>query len=681
MKDKLLNFLKCNVYVFCYIIISFFIEYLAVFIATGKLWIYSPGIFITIIASCTLLLIAMRKQKIRFWASCFMLLVHGLVCLVFITSFTMTSGTRFDFAQINLASDGMGTIETLKPNFKFCFPATAVVVLYIILGQYFIESLPKPHPESFIRTTVVCLLCVTFTFQGFFAYKKNYNASADMTKVLYKANTGDYSDQGFIGNFVSQLYKGVFFNDVELGDADELHDFIYEDVTRPTNTVIGGINVSGLAKDMNVITILAESFEWFSFKSDLERFPNGINAGEEILRDLFPNLYELYDTSFIFDNHHSREKTDISENYSTLGCYPTGVYINYDFPDNSLPFSMPNVMKNVFDVTSQNYHNGLENFYNRTYYLTEAVGFESFTATEQMVEINEASGKNTFTDYTVLGERNLDSEMIETCKEEMFPTDRRFNVNITTITQHGQYTPRNNLKEYYDKLDKYGLLPYIENINNDNEKGLKNNFRTYVAAAMELDKAIGVINDYLKENDLYDNTMLVIFGDHNAYYEGLSAYIKGLEKVSKDKNYTKLFNVPFMIRVGNITETLSKEERTITKFTCSADIVPTVYDLLGISYFTNMCYGVSAFNSEKTSVLYSRAYEVFITDKMYFYNLNNVIYKSPDVDDEYISQVTQTATTLLTKISHINRIFYNDYFKGRNGENYKNRFLEIQQTL
>ena len=680
MKNKINNFLKSNAYIFCYILISIFIEYLAVFVTSGKLWISLPGIFITIIVSCTLVLIAIRKQKLRFITSCVFLLVHGIICLFFITSFILTSGTIFDFAQLNLASDGMGTIEALKPDFSFCFPAAAVISLYFIVGQHFIKDLPTPHPESFIRTTVVCLLCITFTAQGLCAYRKNYNASADMTGILYNAESSDYSNQGIIGNFINQLYKGIFFSNVELGDADELHDYIYQSVSHPTNTVKGGVNVSGLAKDMNVITILAESFEWFSFISNLERFPNGLDVNEHTLRELFPNLYEVYDTSFVFDNHHSREKTDISENYSLLGCYPTGVYVNYDFPDNSMPFSVPNVMKNLFDVTSKNYHNGLRDFYNRTYYLTEAVGFESFTATDTMLKISKETGKNSFIDYTVLGERNLDSQMIETCKEEMFPTDRRFSVNITTITQHGQYTPRNNLKSYYEKLDNLGLLPYFEDIN-DEENNMKNNYRTYVAAAMELDKAIGIINDYLKDNGLFDNTMLVIFGDHNAYYDSLSAYIKGLEKVTDELNYSRLFNVPFMIRVGNITQNLSKEDRTINKFTCSADIVPTVYDLLGVSYFTNMCYGTSAFNNQKTTVLYSRAYEVFITDKMYFYNLNNIIYQHPDVDDDYVEQITKDATELLTKISHINRIFYNDYFKGNNGKNYVNKFIEIQQGL
>lgn len=677
------NHLKRNVFIYCYILISIFIEYLAVLVTSNKLHISNPLIFFTIIFSGALILLAIRKQKLRYAFCAGFLCFHAVFCLIFITTFTLTSGTVFDFAQFNLTQDGMGTIESFKPNFGFVFPTFAILGLFIILGFHYLPLLPSPKPESFIRTTVICLLCVSFALQGYVAYSKNYNKSADMTYILYNAPATNYSDQGIIGNFVNQLYKGAFFSNVELGDEDELESYIYENVSDPTNVIIGTHTTGGMAKDMNVVCILAESFEWFSFISDLQKYPNGIDADENVLRNLFPNLYDLYDTSFIFDNHHSREKTDISENYSILGCYPTGVYVNYDFANNTVPFSMPNVMKSLEGVSSNIFHNGKPNFYNRTDYFINSAGFESFVADDTMLEISTRkemeTGVKTFTDYTLIGERNLDSEMIETCKELMFPLSERFYTNITTYTGHGKYGVRTTLKDYYNKLDENGLLPYQEDDAQNEKAFLDNNLRTYVATAMELDKMVGKINEYLIENNLYDNTMLVIYGDHNAYYESLSAYVKGLEQVTNTRNYTELFRVPLMIRVGSKTATLTKQERTINKFTCSADIVPTIYDLLGISYFTNMCYGVSAFNSEKTTVLYSRAYEAFITEKMYFYSLNNVIYKSPDVTEEYVNQITEDATELMIKTSHINRIYYNDYFKGNKGRTFTRKMIEIQK--
>ncbi|MDE7106702.1 MAG: sulfatase-like hydrolase/transferase, partial [Clostridiales bacterium] len=233
-----------------------------------------------------------------------------------------------------------------------------------------------------------------------------------------------------------------------------------------------------------------------------------------------------------------------------------------------------------------------------------------------------------------------------------FHTDHRFNTYITTITQHGQYAERDNLKGYYAQMDEYGILPYDE----DDEDA--NALRYYCAAGMDTDKAIGIMLDYLEANGLADNTLITMFGDHNAYYQGISNYAKNIY-FTDTVNYTELYRVPVMIKVGN----RDLGNPTINKFTCVSDIYPTILDLLGVTVFSNLTYGVSAF-SPTESILYSRAYDKFLTDKIYFNSLSNIIYKAPDVDDEYLEDIEKRATVLLDKISHVNRIFAADYFKG-----------------
>ena len=60
----------------------------------------------------------------------------------------------------------------------------------------------------------------------------------------------------------------------------------------------------------------------------------------------------------------------------------------------------------------------------------------------------------------------------------------------------------------------------------------------------------------------------------------------------------------------------------------------------------------------------------FLTDKIYFNSLNNIIYKSADVTDAYIKEIETKSLALLDKISHVNRIFAGDFFKGRETEFY-----------
>ena len=130
-----------------------------------------------------------------------------------------------------------------------------------------------------------------------------------------------------------------------------------------------------------------------------------------------------------------------------------------------------------------------------------------------------------------------------------------------------------------------------------------------------------------------------------------------------------------MMKVGN--QTLGNPH--IKKFTCVLDIYPTILDLLGVTVFSNLTYGVSAF-SEQTSVLYSRAYSKFMTDKIYFNSMSNIIYMSADADEDYLRQIKRSATVLLDKISHVNRIFADDYFKGANATEYYNRLKAVNDA-
>ena len=675
MKNKFVLFLKSNVFVFVYVALSVILEFLATFLVSGEVKISRPGVFLTLIGLATAILCIIRNQKVRFYLSAAFLTAHAVIDLVFILMYTLTSGTIFDFEMFNLAKDGMGTIEATSPNFAFLFTSCFLVGLYFLLGGYEIDRAPLLKKKTSLTVTVSILLCIILAAQGTLAYFVGRNKSEDLSYKLYENTENSYTKQGILGNFVTQLYKGLFFNGVELGDAVELENFIFEKITEKTEKF-------GEASGMNTVTILAESLEWFAFISDEERYPNGIRADEDTMRKLFPNLYELYDTSYIADNFHSREKTDISENLSLLGCYPTDAYVNYTFPENSLPFSSPQVLKTLTNAETGYFHNGLSDFYNRHDYYLHSVKIDKFYADEEMVAYSKDTG-GSYKDYTEEGERNLDSDMISLCKELMFPTDRRFDTHISTITMHGQYAERENLRQYYEIIDEYGICPMPDE--NDKEYENKYAFRNYVAAAMELDKAIGEILNYLKTTTdqngtpLIENTVIVLFGDHNAYYYELSDYIKDLTDPDTTRKYTDLFRVPLMIRVGNKLQDKPLSERLIEKFTCTADIIPTIYDLLGINYFENMLYGTSIF-SEETSVLYSRAYDVFITDKMYFYNLNNVIWQSTEVDDDYIAQVKETASVLLNKISHINRIYYNDYLKGEKADLFNQRLKDINKT-
>lgn len=658
MKEKILTYFKTNYIPFLFAAAAIVIELTAVFVTSGKFYIRSPWMYFTILAALTFIQFFIPNNYARHVYSSIALAVFFVCDLVFVIIYEMT-GTIFDFSMFKLRGDAMSIVEKLQINFTYVSVGGVILSGFVVFARMPVPYVPKPE---LTRMTKIVLPCMLAVLAGVHSTLVIFSLNADKDDVLlanklYGTNESVYSDKGIIGNFASEIYEGVF-KKTETGDLQEIDDFIYKKVSSDT------VPRFGAAKGYNVVTILAESFEWFSFMRDTTAFPNGHKADEQILRQLYPNLYEFYDHSVAMTNFHAREKTDIAENLSLIGNYPLDYYLNYDYPENNIAYSLPNIMNDLYGVKSVSYHNGTRTFYNRNEYLTQAVGFESFVSSEDM------TGES-MTNYIDLGERNLDSEMIAACKEQMFPTDRRFNTYITTITTHGQYGYRENLEKYYEIMDSYGILPLSDGMDTASQNA--NTFRYYAAAAMELDRAVGAITDYLDEKGLTDNTLIVIFGDHNTYYQSLSNYVKDIYlNTQTDKNVTDLYRVPLMIKIGAGEESTVK----IDKFTCTADILPTILSLLGIRYFENLYYGHSVF-SEEESVLYSRAYDVFMTDKIYFSTLKNIKYVSPEVDENYYKDIENSSLFLLEKISFVNRIFASDFFRGTKEEKFIFKMSEI----
>ena len=267
-------------------------------------------------------------------------------------------------------------------------------------------------------------------------------------------------------------------------------------------------------------------------------------------------------------------------------------------------------------------------------------------------------------DYMNNGERNLDSEMINTCKDLMFPTDKRFYTYITSITMHGVYYERENLAEHRKKL-------YEVYKKKNEEEEMSETLVNYVTAVMEFDDALGVMMNDLEKKGLLDNTTIVLFGDHNSYYQQLSNYVKDIEGYDTDNYFTNLYKVPFMIHDSDLGH------QVVDKFTCTSDIVPTLLDLLGIRYYTNMYYGNSVF-TDKESILYSRAYGTFIGEGIVGRSMNSILYKAPSVDSKYMKYFESESAKLVEKIKYCDQLFYQDYFADK--EHYE-KFEEMMKEI
>ena len=309
------------------------------------------------------------------------------------------------------------------------------------------------------------------------------------------------------------------------------------------------------------------------------------------------------------------------------------------------------------NIVNKFFHNNDYDFYNRTKVVT-SLGYEDLYFIENM-------GEYGVTNYFESKEKehsncmNVDSEMFNAMKDEMFPTDTRFNTHVTTLSMHGSYVERVTMKKYLEKMDSLNV--YIED----------SYLRNYLSYVMDFDAALGIMMNDLRDKNLLDKTTIILFADHNAYMSNLTYNVKDIKITEySNKNYTDLYKVPLMIYDPNI------EHQVISKFTTTYDIAPTILDKFGINYYTNLYYGTSIFN-EEDSVLYSKAFDIFMADGLYFSNINNIIFRRSNVSDEYIKEVEQESLILLKKIYYINNIFELNHFK--NSANYELYFSKISE--
>lgn len=680
--QKLRDWLLRNRLALLYPILAVIIEMTAVFAVEGNPFFNRPFLFLGLVIMLTGVILLFKDNRARLAIGTFWLAIQAIVDLIFAVIYDMT-GQYFDLGMLKLRNDAVAILESIPINFFTFYAGVTCCVIYMIYGLRSLreENGKKVKRGKYSAWYYAALIAagVATSFGSFLVY---YPAKTDKYQEMVYGKVGSvYSAYGLIGNLMGEI-GNTFKEDKTTITKEQAEEFLYAQTSTPTKYF-------GASKDKNVVMILSESFEWYAFMRS-DAFPNALDFTDEELAELYPNLTKMYNESVILTNFHSREKTDASETISLLGSYPTDASVNYDYPANAIAHTVPNILKLLDpDIQNLSFHNGEKTYYNR-YLVHKAFGFEYLTDMYDMAKMSEetvkAGGEPTFINHNKENdELNLDSEMIATCKDMMFPTDKRFYTYITSITMHGTYYDRENLQTEYDQVSAV-LGDRVPDPEKDEEAYFLFN---YMVTAKEFDDALGVLRQDLEAKGLTDKTLIVLFGDHNAYYNQLSNYVKDIENENvKDKIATDLYKVPLMIYDSSL------EHQTVDKFTCTSDIAPTVLDLLGINYFTNMYYGTSVFNDE-VSVLYSRGYDIFLRNGIISRSVKNILYSYYTADpvrsdkeiDRYMPQETYAAMmnsfdtaaqNLVEKIKYCDYIFKKDYFgNAGNFAQYKGRMLTI----
>ena len=635
---KLIKFLLANIIVGIYGKISLLIELASLTFFDCSPYIIRPIYPVMLWLTVILVLFSLKSKKLKAFCSFVALIIQ---CIIILASnyLYLSNGTVFERSMLKQRNDAYATIEQFYLTPALFFLCVFFLLCYLIFLIAYLRKCKKNESLKLIykkgyRMVAVLISIILIGCLKFIPIVDNHSKTTiDYKSTLYKSGNS-YQERGITGNFIFEMLRGDTAT-VDTSDLSNVGEAIY---AKRCDTS----NYNGISSGNNLIMILAESFEWY---------PLTIYSQEQTA-EIYPNLSKLIIESVLCNNFYSREKTDTAEALMVVGSNPTGKYTHNDFAENAYPYSLPNLFRQQAiadgeeDVVIRSFHQNKGSFYNRNI-AHKSFGFEELVDIDEMEKYGVANTWN-----TDKPERTLDSLTINAMKDEMFPADHRFFTYWISFSTHGFYHKRDNLSEYYDKFDKMGVFPEGDQY--------QNYLRTYAAAVADLDKAIGIMLDDLEKKGLLDKTTIAIIADHNTYYNKLSNYVKNINTQFN----SELYRIPMVIYDQKLTAAMkaSGENRIISKFTTTSDIIPTLTDLFGIPAWDNLYVGSTIFNQDKESIIYSRAYNIFVTDKYIGYSLNNLKYEAPASTKETKAEFEARALAHLKKLEIINKIFYSNYF-------------------
>lgn len=366
---------------------------------------------------------------------------------------------------------------------------------------------------------------------------------------------------------------------------------------------------TGVFKDKNLILIMVEALD--------------LAAIDPVLT---PTLYKMATEGWFFDNYYAPKyscTTGESEFIALTSIVPSiSVCTPFAYVNNTYSASIFNIFNNS-NYTSTSYHSWTDQYYPRTK-LHKNMGSTFYNA--ELLNINTQGGWPS------------DVELIEKAYEHYNQEDKFFSFLIT-VSMHFSYekdgaTTRKN----WDKVKDLDTITPM---------------KRYLAKAIEFDESLKTLLDNLEKDNLLDDTVIALFGDHHPYNLAFSA----LASRSNVDRYADL-NEDLMPFIIYNSET---EAKVISKTASTFDILPTIANLFDLNYDPRYYIGKDVFSDEETVVIFPNGN--WITDSaIYFAAKNKYKLKKDNVSEDYISKMSRIVNNkMMASENTLNK----DYFKYR----------------
>lgn len=594
------------------------------------------------------------KPKNRFKYFITWSVILTLVCLINSIYYTnYVSFTSFSLLATSLQLGGVtGALKTIMELKDFCYiwaPLSLIFVHRKLLKQnYYSKIKIKNKPKvSVLKALVAAVIVLGFFVSGLTGTDisrlyKQWNREY----VVMKFGIYVYQGNDLIASLKPQISPLFGYDQA----AKEFRDYYKENkIEDKTN------EYTDIFKGKNVIAIHAESIQNYLLDTEI----NG--------KAIAPNLKKLADEGMYFSNFYSQESVGTSSDteftYSTslLPASSGTVFVSYW--DREYPSIQKLLKEENYYVFSMHANKG--NMWNREV-MHKQLGYNRFYNYDNDYKLDENIGLG-------LSDKSFFKQSVQKIKNIANKNEKFYGLLIM-LTNH---TPFEGVEDQTD-LDLTYHYTKKDDITGE-ETTVTNNYLKdttlgkYFTTAHYADEAIGEFVEELDKEGLLEDTILVIYGDHDAkikrseynYYYNYDPQTDS----KRDKNdpeykeFTKYDyelnrKVPFIIwtKDEDLRKKINKEITTITGM---YDVLPTLGNMLGI--YDEYALGHDIFSEEDHYVVFPNGN--WITDKMYYDSQNGqaiVFDEESVISKDYIAKYTEIAEK---EIAVSNDIIVHDLIK------------------
>lgn len=436
-----------------------------------------------------------------------------------------TIPSYYDLQQLTQSSSVSGTITMLSTPWDFLFFLDAILLVFLVRRW---KQPVKPAAMKYVAAGLAAVCAVTIV----------YALEQPIIDVSYFAK-----ENGFLQSQVVQLYNRS--TETAHASSSKLTAKELEELKGNEFVKVSEQESFGIAEGRNLFVIQVESLQNFVIGRSLN--------GQEIT----PHLNEMLSESAYFSNVFQQVgagTTSDAEWMANTGLYPQGMIPTANSLSGKEAPSLARTLKEQ-GYGSATYHADDVTFWNRDV-LYPVLGYEEIFSIDDLPDI-----KN-------VGFGPADEVLFDFAANELprqLETYERIYSNIVTVTSHTPFEMPESM-QYLDLPSEYEGM-YIGN---------------YLQSIRYADEQIGLFIQELKNQGIYDESLIAIFGDHSGMHGTLvteedQRLLSGF--LGHDYSLKDQYTIPLIFTGGNLFD-----ETEMTRLAGQTDIMPTLLALLGVEH-------------------------------------------------------------------------------------------------